>query len=185
MSYGYLLEHLVLRATELGLGTCWMGYFNPEYFPELARDGVTPAISVVGVPERPRLGERLTRRAVRADKRKDWSVMFFDGTFERPLSREAAGEWAGPLEMLRLAPSAGNGQPWRVVRDGDGTFHLYLHRVKKRYHERGLHDVDIGIAMAHLELAAREAGLSGEWRVEDPGLSAPDGTEYRVSWFTH
>ncbi|HLP44715.1 MAG TPA: nitroreductase family protein, partial [Candidatus Kapabacteria bacterium] len=26
-SYGYLMEHLVLKATEMGLATCWLGYF--------------------------------------------------------------------------------------------------------------------------------------------------------------
>ncbi|MHC4779452.1 MAG: nitroreductase family protein, partial [Planctomycetota bacterium] len=84
-SYGYLLETLILRATELGLGTCWMGYFNPEYFPELSGDGLSPAISVVGVTERPRFSERLARSAIKADKRKDWTVLFFDGSFDHVL----------------------------------------------------------------------------------------------------
>jgi len=183
MGYGYLMEHLVLRATELGLGTCWMGYFNEEYFPEVTGDGLTPAIVVVGRTEKPRLGEKIVRSAIKADKRKDWSHFFFEGTFDRPLSRSNAGEYEQPLEMLRLAPSSGNTQPLRVVRGQDNVFHLHMRIVKKKYHALGMHLVDTGIAMAHLELAAREVGLGGEWRMVDPDLALPSETEYRVSWF--
>jgi nitroreductase len=182
--YGYLMEHLVLRATDLGMGTCWMGYFNQEYFADVPlREGhLRPAIVVLGVSEGKRLFERITRAAIKADRRRAWEDLFFEGSFDTPMSRQGAGEMAGPLEMLRLAPSSGNTQPWRVVRD-DGALHLHLHKVKDAYYRRGIHHVDIGIAMAHLELGAREAGLDGEWRLADPGLDPPDGTEYRVSWF--
>jgi nitroreductase len=183
MGYGYLMEHLVLRATELGLGTCWMGYFNREYFPELGSDGLTPAIAVVGVPADQRMGERVIRSFVKANKRRDWGTIFFDSAFDRPLTRSAAGKWAEPLELVRLAPSSGNTQPWRVVMGPGGVLHFHMCIVRPRYQRKGIHDVDTGIAMAHLELAAREAGMDGEWRVEDPKLSLPKVTEYRVSWF--
>ncbi len=181
MGYGYLLEHLVLRATELGLGTCWMGYFNPAYFPDVTLVGLTPAIAVVGMAEKPRIGEKLMRSAIKADKRKKWDTFFFDGGFDRPLGD--AAEYKQPLEMLRLAPSSGNTQCWRIVRGSGNVFHFHMRIVKKKYHAAGMHHVDIGIAMAHFELAAREAGLDGKWRVEDPRLPLPDATEYRVSWF--
>ncbi len=186
--YGYLMEHLVLRATELGLGTCWMGLFNREFFPdfEVGPDEMFPAIVVVGVPtEKPRLGERVIRAAVRADRRRPWEELFFDGGFAEPLSREVAGAYASALDALRLAPSAGNAQPWRVVRKAsDGSLHLFLRNMRRMYYERGLHNIDIGIAMSHLELAARDAGLGGDWRVEPNGISPlPEATEYRVSWF--
>ena len=185
--YGHLLEHLVLRATELGLGTCWMGYFNRGFFAdfELAQDELFPATSVVGVPaERPRLGERMIRFAIRADARKEWKELFFRGAFGTPLSKAEAGDHAEPLEMLRLAPSSGNTQPWRVVKqEGEDVYHLYLRKVKQSYYDAGMHNIDIGIAMSHLELTAREMGLDGQWGVADPELrSVPNDTEYRVSW---
>jgi len=183
MGYGYLLEHLVLRATELGLGTCWMGYFNPEYFPEVTGDGLTPALVIVGRTQKPRIGEKIMRSAIKADKRKEWNHFFFDGTFDHPLSKSDAGEYSEPLEMLRLAPSSGNTQPVRVVRGPGNVFHFHMRIVKKKYHAQGMHHVDTGIAMAHFDLVAREVGLDGEWRVADPGLSLPAETEYRVSWF--
>jgi hypothetical protein len=48
-----------------------------------------------------------------------------------------------------------------------------------------LQRVDMGIAMAHLELTAREAGIEGRWVVDDPGLAVPDRhTEYVTTWVT-
>jgi len=185
--YGYLMEHLVLRATDLGLGTCWMGLFNREYFKDFTTrdDELVPAIAVLGVPaERRRLGERLIRMGVKADSRRDWSELFLSDAFGTPLSRESAGRLSGPLEMLRLAPSAGNTQPWRVVKEeGRNVLHVYLRQMKQTYYDAGMHNLDIGIAMSHLELAAREAGIHGEWRVSDPDLAGlPERTEYRASW---
>ena len=43
--------------------------------------------------------------------------------------------------------------------------------------------VDLGIAMAHFELAARQSGLPGKWAVAEPPIRKPDElTEYAVSW---
>jgi nitroreductase len=186
-SWGYLLEHLVLKATELRLGTCWMGYFNREFFADFltSPDELIPAIAVVGVPaENPRLGERFIRMGIGANGRKGWQELFFMGGFATPLVKEAAGPYAEALEMVRWAPSSVNTQPWRIVMDADArTFHFHLRKAKQSYYDMGLHHVDIGIAMAHFELGAREKGLDGKWAVADPNLpSLPAGAEYRVSW---
>jgi nitroreductase len=185
--WGYLLEHLVLRATDLGLGTCWMGYFNREAFAdvEVAGDELFPATCAVGVPaERPRLQDRMVRSAIRADARREWKELFFRGAFGTPLSKAEAGDYAEPLEMLRLAPSSGNSQPWRVIKqEGADVLHLYLKKVKQSYYNAGMHNIDVGIAMSHLEMTAREMGLDGNWGRSDPGLErVPEGTEYRVTW---
>ncbi|WP_235838921.1 hypothetical protein [Desulfosporosinus metallidurans] len=43
--------------------------------------------------------------------------------------------------------------------------------------------VDIGIAMCHFELTAKETGIVGKWLISDPGsISTPQNTEYVVSW---
>ena len=48
---------------------------------------------------------------------------------------------------------------------------------------RGLQRVDLGIAMCHFELTARELGFAGRWAVQDPDIAKPDDrTEYIVSW---
>ena len=46
-----------------------------------------------------------------------------------------------------------------------------------------LQRLDMGIAMSHFELTARELGLSGRWENIPPGLSPlPERTEYVWSW---
>lgn len=184
-SYGYLLEHLVLKATDVGLQTCWVGYFHPEYFGgAAAADEVFPAVVFVGLG-RDRLKGRLIRMAVRASHRLDWASLFFGPDFRTALSPGTAGPLAEPLELLRLAPSSGNRQPWRVVADpASGICHFYLKPQKAEYLRRHLHDVDIGIALCHFELGTRSAGLSGRWVLADPGLARPEpDIDYRLSWF--
>jgi hypothetical protein len=44
-----------------------------------------------------------------------------------------------------------------------------------------LQRVDMGIAMCHFELGARETGLSGTWEVGNPDLDMGNA-EYIVTW---
>jgi len=183
VSFGYLMQHLVLKATDLGLATCWVGFFDPKWFPEL---GITdqersPSLVAVGhAAPRRSARERLLRMAIKADSRKPWDELFFRDTPETALSRDEAGSYAGALDMLRLAPSAGNTQPWRVVKSGE-EFRFFVKPTSPRYEARHLHDVDVGIALCHFELAAREAGLRGMWHMADSAPQIP-GMRYVITW---
>ncbi len=191
---GYLMEKLVLDATALGLGTCWLGgTLNKSRFAQaidLQAGESMPATVSVGYPaSQPRARDVLLRQVVRSNKRLPWSVLFFDGAFDVPLGHESAGEYAGPLDMLRLGPSASNKQPWRIVRQ-DACWHFYVQRTPGygqvsvgSVKMADLQRVDIGIAMCHWALTAEASNLSGAWQVGDPGLDRPDAlTEYVVSW---
>jgi hypothetical protein len=116
--------------------------------------------------------------------------LFFSETLNCSITPESAGAYLLPLEMVRLAPSASNKQPWRIVRVGD-IWHFFLQRTKG--YGKGtlvfnilrladLQRVDMGIAMCHFELAARELDLQGSWVIDEPQLAMPEGTEYTVSW---
>ena len=186
-SYGYLLEQLVLKATDLGLETVWVGYFHSEFFEEvnLAENEIFPAAVVVGrAAPRIRLKDHIVRAYVQAGQRQPWTQLFFDGDFRTALAESAAGSYAGPLNMVRLAPSSGNTQPWRVVKEKDKpVFHFFRKKVKKAYALRRLHDVDLGIAMAHFELGARQSGQEGEWKIVRPEITPlPPEVEYRWTW---
>jgi hypothetical protein len=105
-------------------------------------------------------------------------------SFGNSLSQDDAGSYGVPLEMVRLAPSASNKQPWRIVAGG-GHFHFYLQHTRGYSKALGydIQKVDMGIAMCHFELTAEELGLKGAWSVKDPGASnLPEGAEYIVSW---
>jgi nitroreductase len=193
--YGYLFEQTVLYATALGLGTCWLGAsFNPSGFASkisLAANEILPAVSPVGyVASRRTVVDAVTRFLARSKLRKPWEKLFFDGEFGTPLSREVAGPYADVLEMVRLAPSASNRQPWRLVKEaGREIFHLFLRRTPgyniKLINIAGgdLQRMDMGIAICHFELTAGELGLAGRWeKKEIPTLPGAGRVEYVASW---
>lgn len=189
---GYCLENAIVGITELGLGTCWLGgTFSRASFARrlgLSQDEVIPAISPIGYGREKRtVRERVLRGAVRADHRKPWDEMFFEGRFGKPLSKKGAGDYATALECLRWAPSASNRQPWRIVKAEDACiFHLLLKRSPgygKLMPAADLQRVDMGIAMSHFELAARETELDGDWKAEEARLDFDKaGAEYVTTW---
>lgn len=177
---GYDFEQLVLYATSLGLGTCWLGgTFRRSAFAramEIREEELFPILSPLGYPKtRPRSMEQLFRRALKADDRLPWEKLFFHRSFDTPLSREDAGAYAFPLDMLRRAPSAVNGQPWRVVADGS-AFHFYQKAGGD------MQRIDMGIALCHFHLAAQERALPGRLERCAPNISAPTDMSYLISW---
>jgi nitroreductase len=189
LSVGYAFEQLILFLTSLGLGTCWMGgTFRRSEFAkamEVQGDDLFPAISPFGHGAQKRsLSDSLVRYLAKGNQRKPWEELFFDGDFNTPLSRLEAGVYELPLEMVRLAPSASNKQPWRVVRQEDG-YHFYLAKTPG-YGEALAYDIqkmDMGIAACHFNLVAMEKNLSGHFRTLTPEVrDIPQNTRYVFSW---
>jgi hypothetical protein len=188
--YGYCMEQNILKATSMGLGTCWLGgTFKRRGFADKIRidDGeLLPAISPVGYPRETRsVVDRIFRYVAASDKRKPWNELFYLHDTDHILDEQNSGGFRDPLECVRMAPSASNKQPWRIVKGkGQDAFHFYLKRTPGyenvvKYVK--LQNVDMGIAMSHFELAAKELGLKGDWRADDPQIK-PAGMEYIVSW---
>ena len=184
-AFGYSFEQFVLRAQEMGLGTVWLGgTMNRAAYEkamELGEDEMMPCASPLGYPAaKLSVRESMMRKAIRADERLDFETLFFDGNASTPLSREKAGALATPLEMVRLAPSAVNKQPWRVIVK-DGAAHFYCKRSKGMGGGRlDMQMIDMGIALCHFDLAARECGLAVEFAQNDPHLT--EGMEYVASY---
>lgn len=193
--FGFAMERLILHATSLGLGTCWVGgLFTRGTFSRRIsaspRERI-PAVAAVGrIPDLATAQEGLTRRLTGGSRRKPWEDLFFDGAFGTVLAAERAGDYAAPLAMVRLAPSASNRQPWRIVRTGT-SWHFFITRAPRYplpfsrtlFGKEDLQRVDSGIAMCHFELAAREQGLTGRWVVRPPSIPLPGSlTEYSATW---
>jgi hypothetical protein len=188
VDYGYCKEMLILQATALGLGTCWLaGTFNASGFAKaitLSEGEVLPSISPVGYPaDQKSFTEKIFRRFAGSDHRKPWSELFFADNFSRPQTEENVGIYATALANLRLAPSASNKQPWRILQDTvNNSFHFYLERAfGYTLREIPIQDIDMGIAMCHFELTVRELGKNGKWLMD---INAPKASsfEYIVSW---
>ena len=174
---GYVFEKLVLYAASIGLGTCWLGgTFNRSEFAkamELKDNEFFPIASPIGYPAKNNhTVDKIMRKAIKADSRKDFESLFFDGSFNNHLTEKAAGEYAYPLEILRLAPSAKNAQPWRILKDSN-SFHFF----EKKTIPSSKHDIqrlDIGIALCHFDLAAKEKGIEGKLAVLDNPVKDTD-----------
>lgn len=160
-SAGYTGEALILEATALGLGTCWVGgMFDGSLARKMAGatgDEKVFSVSPLGLP-----------------MHKVTTTERFVYGMKKPKSRKSVEHiapnlhdrdwptWARPgAEAARIAPSAHNRQPWRFRADGGAIVVSFdgpeTPIVSKR--------LDCGIAMLHFELAVRAAGASGSWKL--------------------
>lgn len=184
---GYAFEMLVLYATSLGLGTCWMGgTFNRYQFKtamEISENDVFPIISPIGIPlEKRSLTDTLVRKIAKSDQRKEWKELFFSTSFENILSKEDASDYATALELVRIAPSASNKQPWRIVKDGE-LFHFFKVQGYGDVFGYDIQSVDMGIAACHFELALKEKQIVGKfYKEQDIKIELPEKTTYSFSW---
>ncbi len=163
-SMGYLGEAVLLQATTMGLGTCWIaGSFDravASSLVDLEEGEQVFAVSPLGyAQEKPRTGEILMKAMVRAKHR-------------RPVTEIAPGfdeehwpAWAAEgVRLARIAPSAVNRQPWRFVLDQGAVTVSVVGRGAEGSVSRLL---DVGIAMLHFEVGARLMGAFGH--LGDPG----------------
>ncbi|OFZ46469.1 MAG: hypothetical protein A2381_02045 [Bdellovibrionales bacterium RIFOXYB1_FULL_37_110] len=172
VDFGHSFEKIILDLTALDIGTCWLGgTFNQSIFAKYAQclaDEVIPCVVALGVSaslQSPT--DRLIKFMAASHKRKEWKALFFQNNF-KDFAVLANHHHQLALEMVRLAPSASNKQPWRILYE-DNCFHFYLDR-NSSYNRlidflnlADLQLVDMGIAMCHLELALLDAKILGQF----------------------
>jgi nitroreductase len=188
--YAYVLENIVLYLTEVGIGTCWLGgrFKKQEAMSKLDLSGneIIPAIIPIGyAQENQRLKERMIRTVLQAKKRKSGNELFFFEAFGQPLGNRGK-EFQRALHYVRVAPSAQNKQPWRLVFNSNLTqVHFYvtnplanhpLYMCEPQY-------LDIGIAYNHFKAGLDEVGISGKLVMAEPDIDVPDGFFYITSWY--
>lgn len=155
---GLLGEALVLDATAMGLGTCWVaGTFSrskTRALVDLGEGERVRAVTPVGLAaDREGTVQRAMQRMVRARSRK-------------PLDELAPGyegwpAWAQAVAgAVQNAPSGKNGQPWRMRMDGAAFVLLKQQRTSVLV---PTYMADLGIALLHAQLAVQQAGIGGTW----------------------
>jgi hypothetical protein len=164
---GYTGEGLILEATSLGLGTCWVGgFFGRETVSSQVELGGSERVLAISPVGRARTKPSLT----------DISFKFVAGSRKRkPLAELVEGSVVPDdgvrkgLDAARLAPSAVNRQPWRFkIEDGA----VLVRADKDEKDPRISRRLDCGIAMLHFELGVRASGLAGRWEfLPPPGLA--------------
>jgi nitroreductase len=185
---GYQFENLILYATNMGLATVWLAAtFSRKQFTtamDIKDDEFFPAISPIGYAAgKKSITESIMRKTMKSDKRKPWEEIFFQDSFGNPLSKEDANVYTKPLEMLRLAPSATNAQPWRVVKKQDSYHFFETHKSNASKDEKMIKKVDIGIALSHFHQTVLDTGLTGSFEKQsDFEIDIPENTNYIISW---
>lgn len=177
LALGFCFEQVVLKAWQMGLGTCWIAatfkgsdFDKGQQWPDGEQLRI---ICPVGVAAKKTLKEKLTRTALGSQNRKPFKDLFFDGSFEKPLA--PGGRFGEALEMLRIAPSSTNSQPWRVVVDGD-TVHFY-------YMEKSPASVlDTGIGICHFWETENFNGKSGDFFKATDIPVPPSKCRYLISY---
>jgi nitroreductase len=138
LNAGFILQQLDLYLSNNDLGSCWFGMAKPKK-EIIAESDLEYVITLV-------FGNS------KEENHRD-SIEDFD---RKSLSEIKKGEnHYDLLEAVRLAPSATNGQPWYFVSEKD-QIHLYQiepNFIKKFFYEK-MNKIDMGIALAHLWLAA-------------------------------
>lgn len=162
---GYFGEGIILEATYLGIGSCWVGgFFKPEV-----------VASVIGL----RKGEKVFAITPLGYPRNEFSLeeKFMTGfgmTHKRkPLSELVSGleqskwpQWIRvALESARLAPSAVNRQPWRFYVEPE-KITISVDNLKDTY--KIPKRLDCGISMLHVEVGASYCGVKGKWEFLSP-----------------
>lgn len=154
---GYTGEGIILEATALGLGTCWVGgFFRPEAVKNqisIGKNERVLAITPLGIP--------LDSFSFKEKLMTGFGFMHRRKSLDQLVTGTPEQEWMiKALEAARLAPSAVNRQPWRFIISDKA---IAVNPDKERDTDKISRRLDCGIAMLHLELGARHAGIDGHW----------------------
>ena len=188
---GRTLQKVVVDATRLGLGTCWIGpgadhgslkaHLGERF--DSARDQII-CVCAVGYPSRfvPLMIRFFSR--VMGDRRPLSELFFVDPDLQRPLDPDAQpfARFEAAFEACRWAPSSYNGQTTRaVVRcDAEGALaevDFYAATTSRFYAP-----VALGIWCANWEIGCDALGIEGRFE----GCPPPDGElvapRHDVTW---
>lgn len=184
---GYQFENLVLYATDMGLGTVWIAAtFSRKDFEniiKISNNDLFPCICPIGYPaEKRSLVEKIMRASLGSKNRKAWNKLFYLNNFNQTLSQADAAKFEIALEMLRLAPSSTNAQPWSVVKEGN-NFHFFCnHKNNISEDMKKIKHLDLGIALSHFHQTAMSEGLDGKFEIQDIKFSIPENMHYVISY---
>lgn len=178
---GFVGELAILKATDLGLSTCWYGHYHlkelERVMPHLGRYindknpwfsyGKGPVegrrvISITPFAYYKKKGARLMDRYLEATvsfKRKDLSLLINKSVDSLP------EELLFALDLARKAPSAGNGQFWRFNISEDNRSIEIAMPVGYKHPKWEHPNVDIGICASHFWVGLELKGIKSEIEV--------------------
>lgn len=177
LTAGFQFEQVVLKAWQMGLGACWIAAtFKGSDFDKGEKwpDGEElKIICPVGVAAKPSMMEKMTRLTLGSKNRKPFNELFFCGDFEHEVPSD--NRFAEALEMLRLAPSSTNSQPWRALVDGDAVHFYYKPKSEASV-------LECGIGIYHFYATEQFYGREGDFSKEANAPAPIDDWKYLITY---
>lgn len=177
LTAGFQFEQVVLKAWQLGLGTCWIAatfkgsdFEKGEQWPEGEELKV---ICPVGTAVKPSMKEKLTRLTLGSKNRKPFDDLFFYDDFKTPVP--ADNRFREALEMLRIAPSSTNSQPWRVLVESNSVHFYYKPKSPASV-------LDTGIGICQFYETERFYGHNGSFSKITNAPLPPEDWKYLVTY---
>ncbi|HBE40301.1 MAG TPA: nitroreductase [Bacteroidales bacterium] len=162
---GYTGEGIILEATALKLGTCWVG----KSFDHV----IASSFATTGEHEKVFAVTPIGYASAEASFEEKLLTGFGQTHKREPLARLVSGlqetEWPEWIKVsllaARVAPSAVNRQPWRFLVESN-SITVSVDNLNDSY---GISKrLDCGIAMLHIETAAHVCEVVGKWEFLDP-----------------
>ncbi|MCI8646533.1 MAG: nitroreductase [Firmicutes bacterium] len=162
---GYFGELLILEATVLGLGTCWVGgTFDRSGIRTGEDEELVCVITVGNIPSSQSLKERLIYKAIHRKTKSIQELCQLQGSPDAPFPA-----WLKTaVKAVRKAPSTRNTQKVMFLEKA-GILQAYVPDTYK------FDRVDLGIAKLHFELAA-----GGRFELGNGGAYRPSGKERTI-----
>lgn len=180
LSAGFRMEQVVLKATEMGLGTCWIGgTLKKDDFQRLLKSESADNVKIISpvgyAANRKSLLERIARATMGSNHRIAIDELYFENGFVNGIEKD--NTFYESFEMMRLAPSARNSQPCRASVCDDTVDFYYIPKGDFSI-------VDCGIALCHFFETEKYNGFTGDFFKKDNNLSValPHKWQYLVSY---
>jgi len=166
---GMVMENMVLWLTSQGLGTCWVGgtfslSYVSKYVAVRENDKIAAMVAAGEAAARDSLLSGIMKSAIGSRHRKKFEELF---------KTEVDSPFRPALEMMCLAPSSYNSQPWRGIESPAGVMNFYT----SMNNSSGF--LNLGIALSHFTYFAPK----GTWRVVE-GAPLYKGAVYALSWIS-
>lgn len=152
---GYFGEQIILTATAMGLGTCWVGgtFDRKSCLCHLQEGEQLVCVAAIGHTPEARSGREKLIRRVTGHKSKSVAEL------ASGLSHAPSWFMSG-MAAVQRAPSARNRQPVRFVKKRDNSVEVHLTE------DSAMTRIDLGIVKLHFELGAH----GGVWTWGDGGV---------------
>ncbi len=154
LDVGFAGEQIVLELTKRELATCWIGanFRDIEIKKHFNINQNVLALISVG-----KANNYSPYKEGDSIKRKDTDEILI-----KDLPTDA---YKSVIKAIRVAPSAINNQPWRILIEND-SISLYLAKANlvKKIVLKDLNYIDMGIAAKHLEIALKTLEYKYNWQ---------------------